>query len=256
MKIRDDFITKRPSHMELDYGMVDPLELARQFANEVEREVDSREESCSTSTDDKEQSAGGPGQEVSFGPGPVPGPSSKGSPSPAEPMDDVETHDLTTTNIPEMGQELAANTEKGFSGFDLNQEVTYVDTSSQVDPVLTPISVVSASRAAAAGGLPVAPLQFEGTLGWKGSAATSAFRRIPEGEKTFSSSSSHNNSNQHLNHLDFVLNMVEGSEDEIEDFLSRDKNEKLQLDLNSPGDGNAGIISLDWKRDGRVTSLR
>lgn len=217
-----DLISNRPSDMELDYGMVDPLELARQVAIEVEQEVDSPEQSCSTSTNEVEnQSTGGSGKEVSSGPGPGPGP-----------VNDVETHG---TKIPEMGQESAVNAEKGFSGFDLNQEFSSEETDSQVDPVLTPISVVSASRAAAANGPPVAPLQFEGSLGWKGSAATSAFRRIPESEKTFSPSSSQNNSNPRLNRLDFDLNVAEGSED------------KIEFDLNSLGDGDGGIISFDWK---------
>ncbi|XP_071696921.1 uncharacterized protein [Rutidosis leptorrhynchoides] len=241
VKVRDnDLISNRPSDMELDCGMVDPLELARQVAIEVECEVSSQEQSCSTST-------GGLGNEVSSGPGPGPGP---GSSSPAEP-------DIPAT---EMGQESGLNAEKGFSGFDLNQEFSSEETESAVDPVMTQISVVSASRAAAADGLPVAPLQFEGTLGWKGSAATSAFRRVPDSEKTFSSSSSHNNSNL----LDFDLNVADACEDnnnnnKMEDFLSRDKikeNSRLQLDLNSLGDGDVGPISLDWKRDNRVTTLR
>lgn len=228
----EDLISNRPSDMDLDYGMVDPLELARQVAIEVEREIDSQEQSCSTSTNENEpqsKSTVGPGKEVSSAPAPEPEP----------------------TQISDMVQESAPNAEKGFSGFDLNQEFssdeTETVTEGPVDPILTPISVVSASRAAAANGLPVAPLQFEGALGWKGSAATSAFRRIPEGEKTFSSSSSHNNSNQRLNRLDFDLNVTEDSGDKIE---------RLQLDLNSLGDGDAGIISLDWKRDTRVASLR
>ncbi|KAI3797456.1 hypothetical protein L1987_32713 [Smallanthus sonchifolius] len=251
----DDLISKRPSDMELDYGMVDPLELARQVANEVELEVDSQEQSSSTSTDEKEHhSTGGLSKEVSYGPGPGPGPSPKGSPSRAGP-------DIPATQINETGQESGLNPEKGISGFDLNQEVSSDETETDhpVDQILTPISVVSASRAAAVDGLPVAPLQFEGTLGWKGSAATSAFRRIPEGEKTYSPSSSHNNSNQRLNLLDFDLNVAEGGDDKIQDFLSRDKFEessRLPLDLNSLGDCGAGNISLDWKRDGRVASLR
>ncbi|PWA84439.1 transcription factor IIS [Artemisia annua] len=258
-----DLISKRPSDMELDYGMVDPLELARQVANEVERDVSSREESCSTSTNENlHQSTG---MEVSSKPEPVPGPepaqSPKGSPSSAVPMNDVKTLDIPVAQIPEVAQESAHSPEKGFSGFDLNEEFPSEETETNcpVDPISTPISVVSASRAAAADGLPVAPLQFEGSLGWKGSAVTSAFRRIPEVEKTFSSSSSHNNSNQRLNQFEFDLNVSEGSDDKMEDFLSRDKIEepsKLQLDLNSLGDGDAGIISLDWKRDGRIASLR
>lgn len=289
MKGQDgDLISKRPSDMELDYGMVDPLELARQVANEVEREVDSRERSCSTSqnisgsgierpsspdstNENEPESTRGSGKEVSSGSGP------KGSPTAAEPVNDVETlaskmascePNIPETQISEMAQESAPNAERGFSGFDLNQEVSSEETECRVDPVLTPISVVSASRAAAADGLPVAPLQFEGTLGWKGSAATSAFRRIPEVERAFS----HNNSKQRLDRLDFDLNVAEGSEDVIEDLLSRDKMpitsflepsaeeprrlERMQLDLNSLGDGDAGTIAFDWKRDDRVASLR
>ncbi|KAF5803751.1 putative transcription regulator IWS1 family [Helianthus annuus] len=245
----DDLITKRPSDMELDYGMVDPLELARQVAIEVELEVDSQEQSCSvsTSTNEKEhQSTGGPGTEVSSGPVPAP-----------EPIIDSETLDNPASQITKM-EESGLNSEKGFSGFDLNEEVSFDETETDrpVDPdlLLTPIAVVSASRAAAAAdGPPVAPLQFKGTLGWKGSAATSAFRRIPEGEKTFSSSSSHSNSNQRVNHrFEFDLNVAEGSEDKFQDFLSQDKIEepsKLQLDLNSLGDSDASIVTLDWKRD-------
>ncbi|KAI3745937.1 hypothetical protein L6452_08349 [Arctium lappa] len=283
-----DLISKRTSDMELDYGMVDPLELARQVANEVEREVDSRERSCSTSqnisgsgierpsspdsTNEKEpESIGGSGKEVSSGSGP------KGPPSAAKPVNDVEAlvskmescePNIPETQISEMAQESAPNAERGFSGFDLNQEVSSEETECRADPVLTPVSVVSASRAAASDGLPSAPLQFEGTLGWKGSAATSAFRRIPEVERAFTN----NNSKQRLDRLDFDLNVAEGSEDVIEDLLSRDKMpitsflepsadeqrrlERLQLDLNSLGDGDTGTIALDWKRDGRVASLR
>ncbi|KAJ0466792.1 putative transcription regulator IWS1 family [Helianthus annuus] len=191
----DDLINKRPSDMELDYGMVDPLELARQVANEVELEVDSPEQSCSSTTSE-----------------PEPGPSSKGSPSPAEP-------EHPATQINETGQESGLNPEKGFSGFDLNQEVSSheIETENErlVDQIVTPISVVSASRAAAADGLRL-PLCNSRVLSvGKGSAATSAFRRIPESEKTYSSSSSHNNSNQRLNHLDFDLNVAEDSDDKL-----------------------------------------
>ncbi|XP_076953309.1 uncharacterized protein LOC143627349 isoform X2 [Bidens hawaiensis] len=238
MKSQDeDLISKRPSDMELDYGMVDPLELARQVANEVELEVDSQEQSCSSTTSEKghhSSGPGGPGKEVSSGPGPS-----------TEP-------DIPASQVNETGQ---LNPEKGFSGFDLNQEVSSdeAETDCPVDQILTtPISVVSASRAAAADGPPVAPLQFEGALGWKGSAATSAFRRIPEGEKAYSPSSS-----QRLTQLDFDLNVAESGDDKVQDFLSRNKAEsssRLELDLNSLSDGDAGIISLDWKLNSRVAS--
>ncbi|GKE34214.1 hypothetical protein Tco_1453536, partial [Tanacetum coccineum] len=214
-------------------------------------------ESCSTSTNEDLHLS--TGKEVSSNPEPAQSP--KGSPSSAVPMNDVKTLDIPVAQILEVAQASAHSPEKGFSGFDLNEEIPSEETETNcpVDPISAPISVVSASRAAAADGLPLAPLQFEGALGWKGSAVTSAFRRIPEVDKTFSSSSSHNNSNQRLNQLDFDLNVSEGSDDKMEDFFSRDKIEepsRLQLDLNSLGDGDAGIISLDWKRDGRIASLR
>ncbi|KAL8201919.1 hypothetical protein R6Q57_011066 [Mikania cordata] len=249
MKSQDDnLISKRPSDMELDYGMVDPLELARQVANEVELDIDSQEQSCSTSTDEKEHhSIGESGKEVSSEPGPEPGPSPKGSPRLA-------------TQINGVGQESELNPEKGFSGFDLNQEISSdeIEADHPVDQILTPISVVSASRAAAADGLPVTPLQFEGTLGWKGSAATSAFRRIPEVEKTYSSSSSHNNSNPRLNHLDFDLNVAEASDDKIQDFFSREKvdeSSRLELDLNSLGDGAHSLSSSSMQLSFKNTNL-
>ncbi|XP_076949304.1 uncharacterized protein LOC143621906 [Bidens hawaiensis] len=226
----EDLISKRPSDMELDYGMVDPLELARQVANEVELEVDSPEQSCSTSTSEKEhQLSPGLGHEVSSAPALVP----VLEPEPkSEPMNNSETLDNSTQDP-----------EKGFSGFDLNEEVAFEETETETDcrvgPLLTPVSVVAAANRP-----PVAPLKFEGALGWKGSATTSAFRRIPEGEKTFSSSSSHSNSTQRLTHFDFDLNVAEASED------------KIQLDLNSLGDSDASIITLDWKRETQVTSLK
>ncbi|KAD5960278.1 hypothetical protein R6Q59_033324 [Mikania micrantha] len=189
----DDLISQRPSDMELDYGMVDPLELARQVAIEVELEVDSQEQSCSTSTNEKEhQSAGGLGNEFSSGP------------NAPEPMNNLETLD---TNMEE--------SEKGFSGFDLNKEVSFEEIETD-----HPISIVSASSVA--NRPPFAPLQFEG-------------------EKTFSSSSSHSNSCQRLNHFEFDLNVSEISEDQ--------QPSRLQLDLNSLGDSDASVVTLDWKHD-------
>ncbi|XP_071702850.1 uncharacterized protein [Rutidosis leptorrhynchoides] len=223
VNVRDgDLISNRPTDMELDCGMVDPLELARQVAIEVEQEIDSQDQTCSsTSTNENQQ--GGLGNEVSSGPEPKP-----------------ET-DIPAVQISETRQESGHNAEKGFSGFDLNQEFSSEETESVIDTVTTPISVVSASRPAAADGPRFAPLQFEGSLGWKGSAATSAFRPVPD-----------TNSNQRLNLLEFDLNVAEVSEDiKMEDFLSREKVEeppRLNLDLNSVGDGDVGPISLDWKR--------
>ncbi|KAI3757258.1 hypothetical protein L6452_04792 [Arctium lappa] len=295
MNARGDGVTSKTLDMELDYGMIDPLEVARQVFIEVQREVDSRERSCSTS---EKMSGGGSerpntpdstnckesppvedsDKEVTSGSEKM---SSGGSerPSAAEPAKDAETlvseresckADITASQISEIAQESEANTGRGISGFDLNQEVCSEEVDNPINPVSSTVSVVSASRAVAASGLPSAPLQFEGTLGWKGSASTSAFRRIPD------SSRAHNNSKQRLDCLDIDLNVAEDSEDKIEDFLSRNKvpvifglpsgeessveasprrPERMQFDLNSIGDEGADTVGMDWRRDGRVASI-
>lgn len=298
---RGDGVKSKTLDMELDYGMIDPLEVARQVSIEVQREVDSRERSCSTSekmsgggserpnspdsTNCKESlPVEGSDKEVTSGSEKM---SSGGSlrPSAVEPVKDAKTlvseresckPDITASQISEIAQVSEANTGRGISGFDLNQEVCSEEVDNPINQVSSTISVVSASRAVAASGLPSAPLQFEGTLGWKGSASTSAFRRIFEGDKPLSSSGTHNNSKQRLDCLDIDLNVTESSEDKIEDFLSRNKMpgvsglpsgeessveasprrpERLLLDLNSIGDEGADAVDLDWRRDGRVASV-
>ncbi|KAL4557519.1 hypothetical protein LXL04_035700 [Taraxacum kok-saghyz] len=225
---------KEKPDMELDYGMIDPLEFARQVANEVEREVDdSRERSCSTSESPKTPESTIP--ELT--------PPVAGSKEPAkESKTLVSKPDNTTSQVSEVAQESEpepepeSKTGKGIGGFDLNQEVC----SEEVDNI-NPVSIfVSASRATAAMELPIPPLQFQGTLGWKGSASTSAFRRVPESEK----SGSHNK-----RCLDIDLNMVEslgpgvtsGEESSVEAGPTRP-----QLDLNSISDEGADVARSDW----------
>ena len=87
-------------------------------------------------------------------------------------------------------QEPEVSIEKGPCDFDQYQEVYSNEMDCPIN-LLTSISFVFASRLAAAPGLLVAPLQFEGSLGWKGCVATSTFRpafprRIPDGDKTLS----------------------------------------------------------------------
>lgn len=295
MDAKDCIVVSKRSDMELDYDMVDPLEVARQVAIEVEREVDCREPSCSTS----EKTSGGGlrqpespdstnGKESQSSEGPckklptVPNLSLRALQTGADPVINAETlgadhenciYDMPSSQVTEAAQESEAHMDKGFSGFDLNQEVCSEDTDRPMNQASTPISVVSASRAAAASGLPIAPLQFEGALGWKGSAATSAFRRIPEGDKTLSMSGSRNNSKQRLDYLDFDLNVAEGGEDKVEDLLSAKqipnssgfpsgeessieaasprRSDRMQLDLNRVSDGGVDA-SLDWRREGQL----
>lgn len=228
--------TYRKSDVEL-YGIIDPLEVARQVAREVEREVvDYREQSCSSSDKlpvDNVQQPGSPdsvsGKQSS---------SSEGSPNEVENSPDLSgedspveeesatstdnldaeqtngTQDMETSQVTEAAQE-EVNTERGPCNFDLNLEVCSEDADRSAEQLLTPVSVVSASRAAAPPGLPVAPLQFMGNLGWKGSAATSAFRRasprrLPENDKDISSGGNSSNSKQLQRFLDIDLNVAEG----------------------------------------------
>lgn len=95
--------------------------------------------------------------------------------------------------------EAEANTEKGFLGFDLNVKICSEEDDGPTNLVSGAISVVPASH--------VAPLQYEGNRGWKGSAATSAFC-VPES----SFSGTHSNSKQRAGSLDFDLNVANDNE--------------------------------------------
>ncbi|KAA8537507.1 hypothetical protein F0562_027115 [Nyssa sinensis] len=244
---KDPRVIDKRTDIELDYSIVDAIEVARQVAIEVEREVvDRRELSCSTSDkileggirqpDSPDSVNGKEGQ-------PIHGPAKEEStglnlsvealPMGEEPLISAEnletkrekcTQDVETSQVTEAAQDPGDDTEKSFCDFDLNQEVCSEDIDQPGNPTSTPISVVSASRAAAAPGLPVAPLQFEGNLGWKGSAATSAFRpasprRIPEGDKAHSTGGSCNSSKQRQDCLDIDLNVAEDGDDKITDLI-------------------------------------
>lgn len=273
-----DMIEKRRSDIELEYGMVDALEVARQVAQEVEREmVDCREPFCSSSSE--KSSEGGirqPGSPDSINgkqdlPTDVPqeevptGQShsaetnleGEGGSINSDNLDNEpenSTHDMESSQVTEAAQEPEVNIEKGPCDFDLNQEVCSDEMDCPMNP-LTPISFVSASRPAAAPGLPIAPLQFEGSLGWKGCAATSAFRpasprRIPDGDKTLSIGGTRDSSKQRHHCLDIDLNVAEGGDElgkqipvssglpsgESSVEVSPMRSARLKLDLNCLGD--------------------
>lgn len=274
----NDSELSKPADTEPDY-VVDPLKVARQVGNEVERELrevtDCRRQSCSsavkipdcgerepdspdTTNGKQNRTSNGPPKEVPTGPNPSTEASSMGEEE--EPLTKVENlggaeqgsciHDMEFSSVTEAAQEPEATTERDICEFDLNQEVSEDVDQQGKNPISTPISVVSASRASAASGLPVARLQFDGNLGWKGSAATSAFhaaspRRITEVDKKIC--------------IDFDLNVAEGSDDDkIVESLPRKqiqmsssfpsgessveassrKSERLQWDLNRVSDGS------------------
>ncbi|XP_071710038.1 uncharacterized protein [Rutidosis leptorrhynchoides] len=128
-------LNSKKSDMELDYGMIDPLDIARQVANEVEREVDSRERSCSTS----EKISGGENDKKSRkstadskqSQTPLVAESNKEISVP-EPVKDAET---LVSQISEVAQESEPDTGRRFSGFDLNQDVCSEEVDNSVNPV-------------------------------------------------------------------------------------------------------------------------
>ncbi|KAG5246505.1 hypothetical protein OIU78_021598 [Salix suchowensis] len=243
-----DLIDRRRSDIELEYGIVDALEVARQVAQEVEREVvDFREQSCSSSSEkNMESGIKQPGSPDSM--------NAKQNLSNEIPPENVPTrqnqpfethaeqegrvidsnnleneaengmHDLDSSQVTEVAQEPEVNAEKGFCDFDLNEEVCSDDMDRPVNTISAPISVVSASRPAAASGSPVAPLRFEGSLGWRGSAATSAFRpasprKISDADKTLETGGSSNSSKRRQVFLDIDLNVSEDGEEKVMDLI-------------------------------------
>ncbi|KAK4434633.1 hypothetical protein Salat_0626100 [Sesamum alatum] len=255
VKGKDPDRSGKKSDVEL-YGIVDPLEVTRQIAIEVEREVvDYREQSCSSSEQLPEGNVQQPGSPDSVSekqshahdssPKDVASDSDlSGEASPMQEESATSTEDLDAdqadgkqdignSQVTEVAQD-EAKTEKGLCDFDLNEEVCSEDADRHENQFMTPVSVVSASRAAAAPGLPVAPLQFEGNLGWKGSAATSAFRpasprRVPESEKDLSAGGSSSSSKQRQGCLDIDLNVAESFDGRTD--LSPDKNVPLYSSL-------------------------
>lgn len=240
-----EVIDKR-SDIEFEYGIDDALEVARQVAKAVEREVsDYREPSCSASTEKNsdalikqpgspESINGNDNKSSESSPKEMPaGPniSVEASPrrevlsSPDHPGNQLENcmNDIESSQVTEAARE-AENPEKGLCNFDLNEEVCSEEMDRPVNSASAAISVVAASRAAAVPGLPSSPLQFEGTLGWKGSAATSAFRpasprRIPDGDK-ISIGRSSSSPKQRRNVLEFDLNVAEDGDDKNLNLIS------------------------------------
>ncbi|MQL92965.1 hypothetical protein Taro_025600 [Colocasia esculenta] len=270
---------QRRSEIGLEYGEIDALEVARQVAIEVEREVvDYREPFCSSpevisrgeimdscSSDLQEnKNEKAVGEQLS------------GNESPTRKTHSVNSSPRNSTRItedvdvknsvprPESQKstsvlESACNMDKNNKcEFDLNEDVCSQENDSQMVPTANqtinmsgPIHVAASKGAPS---LPVTPLHFEGELGWRGSAATSAFRpasprRTSDGEKTAYGSK------QKINFLKIDLNVTEGEDDVAIEHPSNKRNppsscisldksstetssrvERLELDLNRIGD--------------------
>ncbi|CAN4095447.1 unnamed protein product [Withania somnifera] len=272
---RDSDVFDKKSDIDFDYGIMDPLELARQVAIEVEREV----QSCSSSEKIEESKVHEPGspdstsvkqclkmsecsnKEVSMAP------LAEASLANSEARPNNGTVKAESTQVVHANLDRETNVEKGLCDFDLNLEVSSEDIDCPVNPIFTSVSVVSASRAAAAPGVPATPLQFEGTLGWKGSAATSAFRpasprRIPGGGKAVSSGGNDSSSKQMQCFHDIDLNVVSESVDDRVADLFPEKKVSLSstLPLEKSWDLNCaseeGEAPSDWRMEGTLLSLR
>ncbi|KAK7321811.1 hypothetical protein VNO77_32773 [Canavalia gladiata] len=287
---RSPNIVDKSSDIELEYGIVDALEVARQVAQEVEREV------CSSSSE--KISEGGIRQAGSYDsvgrkdeltqvlPEEV---SSRQSNS-TEACSEEEGHrsasdnteagpecipDLESSQVTEAARDPGGNSEKSLCTFDLNEDVGSDDMDVSVNALSTmPIPVVSASKPAQTSGLPPAPLQFEGTLGWRGSAATSAFRpasprKNSDSEKNVSVGGNSEISKQRQDCLDIDLNVAESEEGLVKQIgessglpsgqssveLSPKRSSRFELDLNSIGDDGDAHPS-DQRMEGQLFSGR
>ncbi|KAJ0966997.1 hypothetical protein J5N97_023914 [Dioscorea zingiberensis] len=182
---------------------------------------------------------------------------------------DLEEHKQEKSSS--TAQELSCKSDKNICNFDLNEDASTEDLDCLADVVPSlpvnlsaPIAVVAASKGAP--GLPVAPLHFGGELGWRGSAATSAFRpasprKTPDSEKAYSSPK------EKSNLLEIDLNVAEDEDDVAVNHaaakqapvssglpsgdssieVSSRRAEKFKLDLNSLGDEDAPSYMSNWR---------
>ncbi|CAN1227918.1 hypothetical protein LINPERPRIM_LOCUS2888 [Linum perenne] len=267
---------RRKSDFELEYGIVDALEVARQVAQEVEREVGDYREPSDTSS----EKIIGSHNEQPESPDSISGKQSEAdnqalqaSPGEAREVHDSnqvntagkDNNELESSQVTEAAREPEV-IEKGFCGFDLNEEVSSEDVDRPADLVSAPVSIVSVSRPAAASASPAAPLHFEGTLGWKGSAATSAFRpasprKVPEGDNSIETGATSNSGKQRQDWLDIDLNVSEnGDEKGMDLMLGRrgesssnactGKSERANLDLNLTSDEGETPASTSRRQEG------
>lgn len=265
---------------ELESGEFDALEVARLVAIEVEREVvDYREQSCSSSTNvssrDIASSANSdiaknkPDDQI------IGEPNGNGSVAGKDDSDTATSPNNNSSKLSEAATELKTEMPRLESPnqshksscksmrlkceFDLNADalsenldVALHHNSSNPNNLSAPIAV-SASKGAPEWA--VTPLHFEGEAGWRGSAATSAFRpasprRAPDCEKTNPSSKLKGNL------IEIDLNVAESESDVAVDpsvlkelpgsycipfrdssvEVSSGRAVRIQLDLNSVGD--------------------
>ncbi|XP_027354704.1 uncharacterized protein LOC113864792 [Abrus precatorius] len=267
--VKEDFrgpniIDKRVSDNELDCGIVDALEVA----HKVRREVCSSSEKISEGGIRQPGSPDSVRKEEELTPVPPKEVSSRQSNSTGACFEDGHESmsdntkaepecrpDVKSMQVTEAAQDSGDNSEKRLCAFDLNEIGSDDDMDASVNTTSTPIPVVSASMPTPTLGLLGVPVQFEGTLGWKGSAATSAFRPASprknwDNERNLPVDQNSDTSKQRQDWLDIDLNVAEDEEDTIKPIaessglpsgqssveLSPKRSSRIELDLNSIGD--------------------
>ncbi|KAJ0969934.1 hypothetical protein J5N97_022811 [Dioscorea zingiberensis] len=268
---------------QLESGEIDALEIARQVARKVEHEVVSyREPYCSS----PEISSG---EIKTHSPDPLECKKDQLAireqdvdvlPSGTELIDKVSSHlkdapkfsdtvsidldkdvkDMESLKSTTVDQEPVGQTNNGRIDFDLNAGFSTEEDNYSVNPVHMKSFMLSAPKPVVAtskitSGLSLTPFHYEGELGWKGSAATSAFRSAPS-QRTPDSEMTSSDSKQKPNIIEIDLNAAVQEDDEVVNQLSVQhlplsscfpsgnssievasrRTEKVNLDLNSTGD--------------------
>ncbi|GMH18022.1 hypothetical protein Nepgr_019863 [Nepenthes gracilis] len=258
------------SSMDLEFGTVDALEIARLVANEVERQVGDYDEHSGSSSsaglfrgsipqlDNVDSINEKQDQHTERQPNELPcveNPSAEACPKgdlhltstvDLDAGQEICVQDMESSQVTEAARELEINSEKSMCEFDLNQDVCFGDNQVAAKLMTSPLAVSSsAARALAAAGMPVAPLQFEGSLGWKGSATTSAFRpasprRNSDGDRSASVGGTSSSSRQRQDSLVIDLNVADGEDEMFADPITREQNPKA---LGLPSGGSSFELS-------------
>ncbi|KAL1533837.1 hypothetical protein AAHA92_33671 [Salvia divinorum] len=103
--------------------------------------------------------------------------------------DEIRVNKSADSSMAKQGKKPEKDKEgKAIAGFDLNKDLNESELIDSVQPVLPFVSSHSVIHVVAKPGIPssrrpMMPLKFEGGLGWKGTAQTSAFRSTNHGQK-------------------------------------------------------------------------
>lgn len=283
----------KKTDLDLESGEFDALEVARLVAIEVEREVvDYREQSCSSSTDVSSREIvsitipdiaqnkqdypiiGKPNGNGSLG-------GKDDSDTASSPKNGTCKFSEVTNDLREAKQRLQSPNEAAADqktsnmtkkikyDFDLNVDAfsENLDCAMNLIPS-NPVNLSAPIAVSVSNGAPgwaSTPLHFEGELGWRGSATTSAFRPASL-RSTLDSGKTNSGSKPKENLIEIDLNVAESESDVVVDpavlkelpvsyrIPSRDSSievssgraARIQLDLNSIGDEEAPSLQSSF----------